>query len=410
MSNQTPQDFDGSGIEGNLWSYTSLNIPREVQDNSLMNNSFAMNKLDSLRLNNSFLFLKSSNGNMQESILMKPKPNKLDKFMTNFNNQFSYIEKDNEKLSFVFEKSPQEKNGSFFIDTPIKSVQFVDSIQPENNSSEKSPKKIDSKKNNQKVNKIAKIENKSISSHENEKTIKCKLKSEFFLKLSEFFYEFFTKDAISEEGYILDNNQEKILSAFFQRRYSSKINFESKSLSEKFKFFNETLVSPSNKRPEECYKYLLIRAIKFLKIKLAKSIGEKFADDEYFYQYYFSEKANEYMIDLKEFYYPFMRKADSQAKLNSRYFERIKLSQQFTSDCQLYLNNFFFQEHCHEVKKKLSSLFKPFDSRLMRANTNESGIVEDVRLYILNNKHSKFPWTLHETDDSVNRYKTLLSK
>lgn len=408
------QDFNNSEINGGAGSYRPLTLPKEMQDNSLINNSFGFGKFDSLKFNNSLFAMRSSNGNLIDPVVSKNKPNKLEKFMTNFEKNFDYINKNNEINDNKFELSPFGNVDNQSLNFNKKSFIFEENEQ--NKEKETGTDFNGGVHEYKEGNHSGKLnENKNNNSdrshsNESEKPLRQKLKHPFLLEMLDFFVVFFTSDNLKDEEYQLSEIQEKILGAFVKRRFERIFlpeDFKDKK-SEKVDFLISLINMPSNKRPEECYKFLLIRTIKSLKNRLAKTIGSKFSNDDYFYQYYFKEKADELRVEIKEFYYPFMKKAKKNAKLNAKYFDKLKLSGKFVADCQLYIEKCFYADHCREVRKKLTSLFKPYDNRLMRQTASVENIAEDLKSYILNNSHCKFPWTLKETEESITRFKNLI--
>ena len=159
----------------------------------------------------------------------------------------------------------------------------------------------------------------------------------------------------------------------------------------------------SQKRPEECYKYILIRINKYLKsvISLKK---RKTINDTQFYNYYFKECAEQNKIELREFFYPFAKGGMKGSRLNAKYFSKLRLSPHFLNDCRDYLENHFYNDHRMEVKKKTISLLQPFDITLLNSPEKELEIVNSISEYIISYSYSKIPWTYWEIHKSVTRF------
>jgi hypothetical protein len=351
----------------------------------------------------------SSNKYENEFVQNCFKDNKLDKFINKFDKNFNYIEsKPVVKYDDIriLENDNKEKIG--WETQLIKKDTFNSIEEPNENESfnifEQAAKQISEAK--QETTTEVKIDKTKYSGSLLDFSFKCP----FFVDLFKIFVQFFTAEVIYDNEYKLNESQEDVFAAFLKRRFNSNLKKEllnNKNCS-KIEIINMLIKNTSHKRPEECYKYILIRTIKSLKKELAKSVGVTSFEDEFIYKYYFKEKAQELKIDIKEFYYPFMKKAKKEAKLNSSYFDKIKLSSKFVADSQIYLDNFLFNDHLFDVEKKMISFLKPYDLRLFKSPSEEKNVINSLISYILKNSHCKFPWTKMEIQESANRFRNLL--
>ena len=238
-----------------------------------------------------------------------------------------------------------------------------------------------------------------------------KYKTDLIKGLEMFLFRMFTQKAMFPKDYNLNRQQEEILQAILQRKFGKRLTKEQLMLPamKKTELINKFLNSSCKKRPEECYKFFLIRIIKNLKGKITNQQNNPMNDDdEEFYQFYFSEIAQKNGLTLQEFYYPFNRKAEKNSKLNSKYFEKLKLSQRFLADANEYLCNETRKEHAAEVQQKLFSLLKPHDQFIRKRKKTEEKCMKDLVSYIEGNKHCKFPWTVKEQEESMEKFKGVI--
>lgn len=240
-----------------------------------------------------------------------------------------------------------------------------------------------------------------------------KYKTEFVKSLVSFFSMFFNETEIDPELYSLSEDQEIILKAVVDRKFEMQmpIEFFCKEKMWKINFFKNILKINPKKRPEECYKHFLVRIIKFLKEKLTAKLNRTRAiSDEEFYNFYFGEVSSKESIPIKDFHYPFSKTASNNAKLNSRYFELIVLSEKFVQDSILYFDKVIYEDHKVMVSKKLFSLLKPYDQLIRKRQKTEKEMTEELSKYCSENKHCKFPWTVTELKESAGRFKSSILK
>ena len=302
-------------------------------------------------------------------------------------------------------------------------------------------------------NPVRKIEEQQVTSFPI-KFRKRKYKTELIRTLESFLFKLFTKESIIESDYNLNKQQEFVLQSILSRKFgidflkdeqnqklgtnaefsktfqssncqkngknrqliekntiantcSNQIYSDSPKIETKVKFLNKILTSCSKKRPEECYKYFLIRIIEFLKTRIG--VNQK-ASEEEFYAYYFEKIAKEHGIPIETFYYPFSKKADKDSKLNAKYFDRVVLSKQFVKDSEFYLDNFMNEEHQNEVDQKLFSFLKPYDQIIRKKKQSEEQAIIELVQYRKANKHCKFPWTNYELKECAERFKMTILK
>lgn len=229
-------------------------------------------------------------------------------------------------------------------------------------------------------------------------------------RLYEVFVHIFEKGYLEPEDYALEKSEEEVLNCLLQRKFFLRLSQTELDgpLQAKLDRINEIVRGRSNKRPEECYKFVLTRANKSLKRRVlaSKEISED--SDKLFYEYYFAELTQSLGLPIEQFIYPITRKQIEVAKLNSAYFERIFKSPKFLKDLQWYLGNAIFEEYKEELKKKLRSFLGKYDIMLHKPNCDTDAIEKKLKEYLLKNKRCKLPWTLNEIKESIVRFQILI--
>jgi hypothetical protein len=230
-------------------------------------------------------------------------------------------------------------------------------------------------------------------------------------RLYEVFLQIFSKGFIVPAEYHLKPREEEILNCLLQRKFlTSLISYElSLPLPDKIEYINDIIKGRSCKRPEECYKFILTRANKFLKRKLSPSNIETEESEKIFYQFYFGRLASDLDLPIEQFVYPITRKQIEVTKLNSNYFERVFKSQKYLDDVQYYIENHIFAEYKEELKKKLRSLLLKYEYMFQKNSSNAESVERSLKDYITKNKRCKLPWTLNEISESITRFQTLIN-
>lgn len=422
-----------SGEKKNQGSFTSfLNLQNDTNNSSNINSDIEFSGYDSFRKNNSLLFNRESKNNQFEQVIEPAIPN-------DFNNWFRGFEQsmDLPFLTIVQKKQELEekdkpekstdnaitgiKNGFRFLKTKVDSPGFeLRQFLPVENNTIKSHQQfstinVESSIHNPSpirlTNVIVSESSERDDIQENEKIKKPKTyKSELIKGFEKFLFKMFTSRSISESDFTLNNHQEEILQAILHRKFGKCLTKEQKqaSIKVRVKMINEIVATSCKKRPEECYKYFLIRIIKWMKEKLGSEILRKGTEDDDFYEYYFGEVAKINSIRVQEFYYPFKKKADKEAKLNSKYFQRIKMSSLFLDHVREFFEHGILKEHYIEVQQKLFSLLKPQDQLIRKKKKSDFECKTDLIDYIQTNRHCKFPWTLKELNESIEKFKMVI--
>lgn len=209
-----------------------------------------------------------------------------------------------------------------------------------------------------------------------------------------------------------------ILRSIIKRKYKNKINFNIENLFLKDKL-NQICLLNSNKRPEENYKFIFKRCLKYMKDEFKNTFRQRCKKeniDRAFYAHYFQEIADKEGINLESFYHP--RNSKSKCKnlpktINSDYIENICKSKEFISKFLAYAFNRLKVEYEEVIDTKIEGLIKKWDA-LFYSNKPKSEIIAEVTAYIETNKKCKLPWNfseIHEAVASLNKlFKGYLDK
>lgn len=232
-----------------------------------------------------------------------------------------------------------------------------------------------------------------------------------FRRLYNILVTLFSKGSIGELDYDLDSFEEEILNCLLQRKYFQHLTAAElvQPVPDRIQKINEIVNSRSNKRPEECYKFILTRVLKYLKRKYFFSAGEGSANSEkQFYEFFFGEVAESLGLPIESFIYPITRKQLDLSKFNAAYFERIFRSEKFLAELNGYMEDGLYAEYREELKQKLCSFLRKYETMLKKANSDQAGIQKRMKEYLLKNKRCKLPWSLNEINESVIRFHILL--
>jgi hypothetical protein len=207
----------------------------------------------------------------------------------------------------------------------------------------------------------------------------------------------------------LNKFDEEILNALLQRKFAKRLTVSEMELpaDRRAELMNEIINSKSHKRPEECYKFVLTRVIKYLKKKLKDTANCPADIEAYLYELYFKEAAQRLNLPITDFHYP-LTGQKGKFKLNSVYFDKIFKSEKFLEGVSDYINNVLFHEYQGEIAKKIESLLARWDEQLQESAANVMEIERSIKEYLLKNKRCKLPWTMKEVTESIERFVTLI--
>jgi len=229
--------------------------------------------------------------------------------------------------------------------------------------------------------------------------------------LWEFLENLFIKMTPNEEQFAkLVPIDEQILNSLLQRKYGKRLplNDPNLTLEKKLDALHEIVNSKSQKRPEECYKFVLTRVIKYLKRQLRDNEDCPADVEPFLYRHYFSEAASQLKLDITSFHYPLTGQR-GKFKLNSDYFDKIFKSESFIEASYDYIKNVLEGEYQAEINKKIESLLIRWDLKLQEGAVDMNEIEVSIKEYLIKNKRCKLPWTMKEVRESIERFQKLVS-
>lgn len=232
----------------------------------------------------------------------------------------------------------------------------------------------------------------------------------FLSKLFSTLVKVFTKKEITEADLSIGTNELKVLNYVLHRKYLKRLTSKDieSSISIQLSKINGIVNSKSHKRPEECYKFIFTRVLKFLKKSFKKNFNIKQNLDEQFYGYYFAELAQKNQEPLENYYYPLTKKDNKKETLNSNYFAKIFQSKNFINDLVKYINEHLYEEYKTEIIQKLESLLLKWDPYFAEEEQKTEKYIEEIKQYLMKNKRCKLPWTLDEVKEAVLRVYSLI--
>ena len=209
----------------------------------------------------------------------------------------------------------------------------------------------------------------------------------------------FKNENIIENDLKLKKEELNILNYILKRKYNKKMTKKELILSsnKQIVIIKKILKTISRKRPEECYKFIFSRVVKYLKKKT------DFKHHENFYTYYFKEISDEFNIPLLDFNYPFKKSSKKNYKaFNGIFFGHVFSSKKFKEDFLNYIENIFVEKYKKEIEKKNKMILFKWD-RKFKDKRNMQIILPKIKNYLLKNKKSKLPWNLKEVNMAILR-------
>ena len=187
-----------------------------------------------------------------------------------------------------------------------------------------------------------------------------------------------------------------VLKSIITRKYKNKINVNVKSFFLKDKL-EEIDRLDSFKRPEENYKFIFKRGIKYLKERLKAFEGSRLKKrelDTYFYHYYFDEACKKYGMSIDEVQNPCNAKGvKTRLKtVNTEYITNMIKSDKFSKDFKDYMYENLHSDYEATIDSKIEALIRRWEE-LYNDTENKETAVQNIIDYVLKNKKCKLPWT-----------------
>ena len=230
------------------------------------------------------------------------------------------------------------------------------------------------------------------------------LKYPHFGNLLDLLKKHFKGKSIDEKDLIISPHELDVLKSIITRKYKNKINVDVKCFFLKDKL-SEIDQLDSFKRPEENYKFIFKRCIKYLKERLKAHDNNKLKRkefDNHFYHYYFSEACEKYQISIDEIQNPCNSKGvkTKLKTVNTEYITNMTRSDKFMKDFEDYMYNKLQEDYEKTIDSKIDSLVKRWDELYSHTERKEQAL-EEIMDYVLKNKKCKLPWTGKEIKGAI---------
>lgn len=217
---------------------------------------------------------------------------------------------------------------------------------------------------------------------------------------------------IDEKDMMLSKYELEVLKSILARKYKDQVNTEITSVFLKEKL-DEIDNLESNKRPEENYKFIFKRCIKFMKERLKVFENKKMKKkefDDFFYTYYFSELCTRSNLKMDQFRHPqYTKKASKAPKtVNMEYMFNTLKSEKFNRDFVEYLKNYLKVDYEFTIDSKIEGLVKKWDKQFAAAESKET-VVKEIVTYVLKNTKCKLPWTIKEIEIALSAVNNLIA-
>lgn len=161
------------------------------------------------------------------------------------------------------------------------------------------------------------------------------------------------------------------------------------------------------KKTEECYKFILARALNHMKAELESRLDTS-VSVENFYEVYFAETAGKYGIPVTDFHYPLTKDLKGKINLNYSYFGKVFKCQKFVDDMEVLFDRQIFASHMEEIYKKLYSVVlkweKMYSRLLIMKDMSESQLLEEIASH----QRYKIPWTCTELMQAIAKFRKLV--
>lgn len=232
-----------------------------------------------------------------------------------------------------------------------------------------------------------------------------------FAKLFRALAKLFCGNRIEMEDYAMDTSQREILEAIIEKKFAKKGSriMKSKSDAEMIEWINNMVQNPSSKRPEECYKFILTKAFKYLRKKFEKNQIEHRLPHEDFYEHYFGEISKSMDLPISHFHYPPNHTTAKKAQtFKIDFFKRLFQSEVFKVDALEFVHNHLWKEYKIKICKKLERFLSEREKKIIKDSAKEAAIIQELKNYLLNNRKCKLPWTLYDIKAAIEKLAALI--
>lgn len=231
-----------------------------------------------------------------------------------------------------------------------------------------------------------------------------------FSRLCELCTKIFTEEPVTAEEVALSTRERTLFNALLKRKFGKGVT-RAQLRADPAQLVQATLrvcAKKHNKRPEECYKFVLSRVFKTLKARFAEAQQVSgLGDGEAFYKYYFEELCADGSAQLADF---FVRSKNAEAKtpikVSVRYIRLVAHSDQLRRDVEFLFEREFLEQCRREVARKLAKLFRKLE-KWIHEGSEEALSWARVAAYITSDRFCKLPWTTLEARHALLRFSSV---
>lgn len=248
-----------------------------------------------------------------------------------------------------------------------------------------------------------------------------KAREENFLKLRTLLGEHFKGENPNPINMNLSQAEFQILVSIIKRKYKCGIDLCSDNINSKenkIKMMNVLIKlkrRKSTKRPEENYKFIFKRCIKYLQDNLKKKFlkkPKKREFDKIFHELYFKDIANEKGLTIEHFYHPRNSKkrfSNTPKTINNEYINNISHNEKFVNEFKSYMKEKLFEDYCKTIDNKIESLTRKWIEQLEKSDNCQKTLKEIIS-YIEKNNKCKLPWSHNEVREAIDFTYMLFSE
>ena len=231
-----------------------------------------------------------------------------------------------------------------------------------------------------------------------------------FAQLFRVLAKLFCGNRVEMDDYALDPMDREVLHAVVQKKFAKKAFRPTgrKSDDEAVEWINRAAQGGSSKRPEECYKFLLTKAFKSLRRRFERLKVEKKLPAEDFDAYYFGATAAELSLPLSFFHYPPVKSTAGAQAFRVDFFKKLFRSARFREDALEFIHNTLWKEYKVKICKKLERLLSERERKIAKSPAAEAAVLQEFRLYLLNNRKCKLPWTIYDVKAAIEKLVLLI--
>lgn len=247
----------------------------------------------------------------------------------------------------------------------------------------------------------------SFSSNEFQPLLQTELK--IFRSLFFLCFKLFSGEKIVQEDLSLNPSEVLIFNCILKRKFvkrSKVAEFDIKS-KPKLERIEQIILKKNLKRPEECYKFIHTRVLKYLKRRFRSNFNIKKDLNSNFYRYYFQGLAERLQIPISKFNYPLYVRQTKGGKpiermaLNADYFKLVFKSRRFKHEFDYFTSDILLFDCRQDIIQKLERMMLKWENQIKKSSVDSA--LFEIEEYLLKNKHCKLPWTLLEIRNSVQK-------